>query len=274
MAAAAKQYDAALASGSIAVGRAPGSGPGSTTQVGRSGWSTVRAERGHHRDGHVDVGPGHELGGDPAPRGRSRMAGPASSRPDRNWLDVSPGSSHLAAGERAAVDLDRAGGPGPPTSSAAPPRARMALDDVAHRARPQRRGRRRRGWCPSPSAASAGGSGRRARTGGRRRGRAAPAGGRRSPARRPARRAQCAEHLDAEGPEAVDHGQRCRRPRARRASSLVALGQRGAHQRPVGDALRAGHRDDGVDRAGPAASTGSGSGSGAISYPSGMTDGR
>ena len=218
--------------------RWPGRAAARRPRCAASGRSTVDAEGRHHRDGEVDVGLRHEVAVQARPPGPCGMAGPASSRPERNWLETSPRTATSPPASVPPLDLDR---------------------QVARRAdlvRPSRRAPARR-RAPRPSAARA--------CGWRRRPGAGPSpepGHREQEAARGARQAGVDDGHVADGPAAGAGDGRAgpsaqsasisapERPQAldhrlgvvgvqRVGERAGAVGQRRAHEGAVGDALRA-----------------------------------
>ena len=128
MAAAAKRYDAALASGSTTYVGAPVAVAGSTAQVRSSGCATGDPERRHHRGGHVDVGPGHQLGGERAPQPGAH-GGRRQQQAGEELARRVAGQGHLAAGQRARRTPRRGG------ARARPPPGRWPRARAARRRR-------------------------------------------------------------------------------------------------------------------------------------------
>ena len=163
----------------------------------------------------------------------SRMAGAASSNPERNWLETSPDTviSPPAAGTAADLDRQVAGCAGVDDRDAQRP---QRVDGRAHRPGPQGLAAvdpyRARCRAPPPAA----GSGWWCRTGGRRRGprRRAAAHRTRTPGRSPRtrRRARRRSRARRPGPASPAAWPRCRRRAARRG---------GCSRRPPGPRTRA-----------------------------------
>ena len=170
------------------------------------------------------------------------MAGPASRSPERNWLDTSPRTVTSPPVTE------------PPTTSTGRWPAAPTSCDGRRRARAARRatapiGRARIRLAPStrrrPVAQRSTGSRNRLVVPDRRASiRATSARGRPAQPVTVTRSAsQSASTSTPSASQARRASPRCRRRAGRRRSVAAPVGQRGADERPVGDALRAGQRD-------------------------------
>ena len=253
---------------------------GSTRYVGRRGSrsapSTTRRSSApvdrrprtpHHRDGHVDVRAATRARRRGRRRSPSRVAGADQQQARQELARHVAGTATRPPGEARAVRRRPGGDPARRVVDRPPPSDRSASMPSVHRPAPQRRGavdavaaRRRarsigsdepRRWCPTAA----------------RRASSRPAGRARPPTPSTVdrgRRRRSRVDVDARAARGSRPSPRCRRRPARRRSAAGPVGQRGADEGPVGDALRPGHTDRRRRAARRAARSDRGSGQGGV----------